>query len=134
MTSVRPATAADRPRLRAIQAALAEPTPDLLDAAFDGDALDVLVATDDGEPVGYALVVPGPEHAYLAELAVAPGHREAGNGSALLDAVGGPVRVVVRAGDECARRFYEGRGFRVDERLADRFENDDGLLLVRDGE
>ncbi|MFB6172373.1 MAG: GNAT family N-acetyltransferase [Haloarculaceae archaeon] len=134
---VRPATPADRDRLAAVQATLAEPAPDLLAAALDGDALTALVVTDGGVVVGYALVVPGPQAAYLAELVVAPAHRGEGHGSALLSAVldrAGTVRVVVRAADERARRFYEARGFEVRERLPDRFAAGDGLLLVRDGE
>lgn len=133
MTTVRPAHSADRSHLRDVQDTLAEPAPDLLDVALTSDVLDVLVATADGTPVGYALLVPAPTHTYIAELAVTPTQRGAGHGTALLDAVEGSLRVVVRAVDEHARRFYKGRGFRVVDRLPDRFTDGDGLLLVRDG-
>lgn len=136
MTDVRPARAADRPALRALQSTLPEAAPALLDAAFEGPPAEALVATDAGGPVGYALVVPG-ESVYLAELVVAPGHRGAGHGSALLSAVrerydGDELRTVARADDERARSFYEDHGFRVVERHPDRFEDAAGVLLVRD--
>lgn len=133
MTTVRPARPADRLWLHNVQDTLTEPAPDLLDAALAGDALDVLVATADGDPVGYALLAPGPTQTYVAELAVAPAQRRAGHGTALLNAVEGSLRAVVRASDERARQFYEERGFQVEDRLADRFADGDGLLLIRDG-
>jgi ribosomal-protein-alanine N-acetyltransferase len=131
----------DLPHLRRIQAAvLAEPAPDLLRAAT-AEGPPALFVADDGEPVGYAVLVAGAV-AYLPELAVAPARQGEGVGTALLDAVvadlrgreGGPdrLRVTARAGDSRARRFYESRGFDVLERLPDFFESGDGVAMVRD--
>jgi ribosomal-protein-alanine N-acetyltransferase len=153
--TVREATPEDLPRLRAIQTVvLAEPWPELLAIGVDGPPLCLVYA--DPDPVGYALAIvdgseaggdgtdsrdDGPERggAYLAELAVAEGHRGEGRGSALLSALVsrlrergvGRLRVTVRVSDERARSFYEDHGFAVAERLPDKYEDGDGLLLVR---
>ncbi|EMA36211.1 GNAT family N-acetyltransferase [Halococcus hamelinensis] len=131
MTHVRPATLADRPALRAIQAAsLDSPQPSLLDAGLRG-AATVLVAGR--EPTGYALAV-GRRPTDLVELAVAPDHRNAGRGSALLESLlarGGAFRLTVRADDERARRFYERHGFRLEKSLPGYYDDGDGLRLVR---
>ena len=130
MTRIRAATPADCPRLLAIQAAsLASNWPELLETAIDG-AGTVLVAGD--TPVGYALAV-GSQPTHLAELAVAPGHRNAGHGSALLTAILDECevcRLTARADDERARRFYERHGFRVDSFLPEHYEHGDGVAMV----
>jgi len=136
MTTVRPARPVDLPALRALQSELSETAPSLLESALDGGPAAALVAIEFGWPVGYALVVPG-TGVYLAELVVAPAHRDGGHGTALLSAVvdrfdGDELRTVARADDERARSFYGSLGFRVAERLPDRFENSDGVLLARD--
>lgn len=131
MTHVRPATPADRPTLLAIQAAsLDSPQPSLLDAGLHG-AATVLVAGR--RPTGYALAV-GHDPTDLVELAVAPDHRNAGRGSALLESLlarGGAFRLTVRADDERARRFYERHGFRVEKSLPGYYEDGDAVRLVR---
>ena len=84
-------------------------------------------------PVGYALAV-GSRPTHLAELAVAPGHRNAGHGSALLTAILDECeecRLTARADDERARRFYERHGFRVEEYLPNHYEDADGVAMVR---
>jgi len=93
-------------------------------------------------PVGYALAVTDGDDAtgYLAELAVEPGSQGEGHGSALLETLverlrGSGVerlRVTVRVVDERARSFYRDHGFERTERLPDRYESGDGLLLERD--
>lgn len=156
--AIREATHADLPRLRALQAHLAAPWPDLLDVAVDdtpaGGPLALVVETgragsaDTGGPVGYVLVVPDdPETddstadstrgVYVAELVVAPDHRREGHGSTLLDALASRfpgydrLRLTARADDERALAFYRANGFRVLEDLPDHYEDADGLLLVR---
>jgi ribosomal-protein-alanine N-acetyltransferase len=130
MTEIREAMPEDLPTLLAIQSVSLESRwPDLLETGISGPPL-VLVSGP--TPVGYTLAV-GDAPTYLAELAVAPGHRGGGHGSALLTAVlarGGECRLTTRADDERARRFYERHGFRVAERLPDHYAGDDGLLLV----
>jgi ribosomal-protein-alanine N-acetyltransferase len=129
--SIREATPDDRPRLLAIQAASLDSNwPELLETAITGPAR-VLVAGK--VPVGYALAV-GSEPTHLVELAVAPGHRNAGHGSALLRAVLAATeecRLTARADDERARRFYERHGFRVEAQLPNHYENGDGVAMVR---
>ncbi|MEF8852123.1 MAG: N-acetyltransferase [Haloarculaceae archaeon] len=136
---VREARPADLPRLRAIQTvALAEPWPELLSVAVDGPPVCLVHA--DPDPTGYVLAVTGEDAGYLAELAVAEGHRDEGQGSALLSALverlGASgvevVRLTVREVDERARSFYLARGFEERERLPDQYEDCDGLLLARD--
>lgn len=131
MTDIREATVEDRPRLLAIQAASLESGwPELLETGIDGPPL-VLVSGN--IPVGYALAVES-DPTYLAELAVAPGHRGAGHGSALLTTLlarGDDCRLTTRADAERARRFYERHGFRVTERLPGHYAGDDGLLMAR---
>jgi ribosomal-protein-alanine N-acetyltransferase len=75
--------------------------------------------------------------AYLAELAVAPGHRRRGHGSALLSAVldrladHDELRLTTRAADDRARAFYEAAGFERLRRLPGHYADGDGLLYGR---
>lgn len=135
MTRVRPGRPADLDPLAPAQAALSDPAPALLTGALTRDGpTTVLVAVDD-RPVGYLLAVPGPEAVYVPEIAVRPDRHGEGHGSALLSALfaraDGVVRLTVAVENERARRFYERHGFAVAERVPDRFESGDGLVLVR---
>ena len=136
MTTVREGRPADLPRLRAIQSALAEPWPELLETATDGPL--PLFVLDDGGPVGYALVVGESDGvAYVPEFAVHPDRQGEGYGSELMDwlrdRLAGEyteLRLTVAASDERARGFYRSHGFEQVERLEDNFESGDGLLLA----
>lgn len=141
MTAVREAGDGDLPRLRAIRSAsLPDAPPGLLEVAVRG-ACPVPVATTLGatEPVGYALVTRDGEGevAYLAELAVGPGHRRRGHGSALLSAVldriagHDELRLTTRAADDRARAFYEAAGFEQLAVLPDHYGDVDGVLYGR---
>lgn len=129
--TLREATPADRPALLAIQAASLESgRPDLLETAIRGPPL---VLVSGSGPAGYALAIESAP-TYLAELAVAPAHRGAGHGSALLRAVLArceECRLTTRADADRTRRFYERHGFRSTERLPGHYGDDDGVLLVR---
>ena len=136
--SVRQARVEDLPRLRAIRAAsLRETPPLLLDVAVRGVGVVLVAVTE--RPVGYALTMRDEEGevAYLAELAVAPGHRRQGHGSALLSAVLDRVadheelRLTTRADDERARSFYEAAGFERLEELPAHYADGDGVLYGR---
>jgi ribosomal-protein-alanine N-acetyltransferase len=135
--TVREGRPADLPRLRAIQTALAEPWPELLETATEGPP--PLYVFEDGQPVGYALVV-GEDGgvAYVPEFAVHPDQQGQGYGSQLMewlcDHLTGEydeLRLTVEASDERARSFYRNHGFEKRERLEDNFESGDGLLLAR---
>lgn len=143
---IRDATTADRSAVCDLQTLLDHPAPTLLAAAFNIEARgavgDVFVA-DDGGIVGYALVVPGevdarPSVAYVAELVVAPEARRGSHATQLVETVADrygaydQLRVTVAADDERARSFYASVGFREVDRLSDRFDERDGLLLVRE--
>lgn len=140
MLELRRGTRGDFDRLRQIQTtALAEPWPELLVSAVDGYP-PVFVAVDH-QPVGYAIVIHGPETvAYLPELAVAPVRHGEGYGSTLLEYVCEELaadgydrlRLSVLASDERARQFYDDCGFEQVERLSDEFERGDGVLLSKD--
>lgn len=138
---VRPARPEDRPRLRAIQTVvLAEPWPEILALAVDGPPLCLVYA--DPEPTGYAicLVDENGTTAYLAELAVADGHRGQGQGTALLDSLverlrdSGvtALRATVRSVDERAREFYAARGFEERDGIPGHYDDCDGVIVVRD--
>jgi ribosomal-protein-alanine N-acetyltransferase len=147
-TAVREARPEDLPRLAAIRAAsLREAPPRLLEVAVRGVG-HVLVATDpatgtdpaaEGVPVGYGLAMRDGEGevAYLAELAVAPGHRRRGHGSALLSALldrlsdHEMLRLTTRADDDRARAFYESAGFEPVRTLPDHYADGDGVLYER---
>lgn len=157
MTRVRPGRASDRAALEAAQQALTAPSPSLLAGALtEPGPLDVLVAVpssqqvasvadyestvpDEGQPappIGYALLVPGPEAVYLPELAVRPEYQGNGHGSVLLRTVldrsrpAGVVRLTVAATNGDALRFYEQHGFERETRLPNRFDGEDGLSLA----
>lgn len=141
MTTVREARPEDLPHLKTIRAAsLSEAAPSLLDVAVDGVGL-VLVACAPSSPgpVGYALAMRDEERtvASLVELAVAPGRRREGHGTALLSAVAERLadherlRLTTRAADDRARTFYEAAGFEPLRELPDYYEDGDGVLYDR---
>jgi len=128
----------DWPRLRRIQAAtLSDPWPDLLELSL-GDPSLVLVRETD-EPIGYALVVPDGDVAYLAEFAIAPAHQGEGHGTALMNALLGRltddgiemVRLTARADEERVHEFYRQFGFAVVDEVPDHYDDADGLLFER---
>jgi len=152
--TVRAARDEDRTRLLTIQAAaFPDPQRTLLQnavraglalVAVDGPVASGVVAAPD--PVGYALFTADEASVYVAELAVAPGHRRRGHGGRLLAAVAARhpdrerLRLTTRADNEAARSFYASLGFRAVEELpgyygdedADGSAPADGVLLVRD--
>lgn len=140
MVQVTQTTAVDGDRLRKLQqVALPEPWPEILDAALSGFP-PLFVALAD-RPVGYAIVMPGPEETvYLTELAVDPDEQRKGYGSTLVETISENQRatgyerlaLTVRVVDEGARAFYQQHDFEVCERLDDEYESGAGLLLARD--
>jgi ribosomal-protein-alanine N-acetyltransferase len=125
--------------LRRIQtAALSDPWPELLELSLGEPSLVLVRETDD--PVGYALVVPDGDVAYLAELAVAPAHQGVGHGTALMEALlerladdgVETVRLTARADDERVHEFYRQFGFAVVDEVPDHYDDADGLLFERD--
>ncbi|MFC7228176.1 GNAT family N-acetyltransferase [Salinirubellus salinus] len=142
---IRDATDADLPRLETIRAvALPDSSARLLAFGVRGPAVAlVAVETPARSPVGYALVLPDEAGrvAYLAELAVAPGHRRRGHGRALLEAAARRVadhdrlELTTRAADDRARAFYRDAGFDLVERLPAHYETadrtQDGVRLGR---
>lgn len=128
----------DWPRLRRIQAtALSDPWPELLELALGEPSL--VLVLDREEPIGYALVVPDGDVAYLAEFAVAPDRQGEGNGTVLmralldrLDAEGiETVRLTARADDERVHAFYRKFGFEIVDEVPDHYEAADGLVFER---
>jgi ribosomal-protein-alanine N-acetyltransferase len=155
---IRPATTADLPAIRSIQqASLADPWDDLLEAAVEGPPV-ALVATartrgppntttaghdagsPDGQPIAYAIAIPGTEGAYIAEFAVAPSNRGQGTGSRLmthlLERLAADdfesVRLTVQVGDRRARSFYDSHGFRARSLVPNHYDDADALEMVRD--
>jgi ribosomal protein S18 acetylase RimI-like enzyme len=136
VTRVRPGHPADLGPLGPAQAALTEPAPELLAGALTREGPATVLVAVDGDPVGYLVAVPGPEVAYVPELAVRPDRQREGHGSALLSALverttADELRLTVAADDEAARGFYEHHGFTLRTRIPDRFAAGDGLLLAR---
>jgi|APHM01.1.fsa_nt_gi Acetyltransferases len=140
MVEITRTTTVDGERLREIQqTALAEPWAELLDCALGG--FPPLYVATDGCPVGYAIVMPGPEEtAYLPELAVAPDEHRQGYGSRLLEYLCQDQRedgydrlaLTVRVVDGEAREFYDSHGFMLGEQLQDEYDGGDGLLLLKE--
>jgi ribosomal protein S18 acetylase RimI-like enzyme len=122
------------------QAALASPWPELLNQAGDGVfCLVALPEIESNTPIGYALALDG-DQCYIAEIAVHPGHRRTGHGSALLESIvdwtdTDEIRLTVRADDPTARAFYETHDFCVIDRLPGHYDDGadtrDGLLLSK---
>lgn len=108
-------------------------------SALDSGQAFLLVARDGAAAVGYAFVLVRPgdddtwpvgaQMAELVSLAVTPGRRGGGIGTALMDAVDAELErrgiadleVAVMAGNARALAFYERRGLRVGEMLLFRF-------------
>lgn len=153
--TIRPATPADRGALRRLQALLPEPNPALLDHGFAAGHVLVTTATMNAEtmnaatangtagagaggtPVGYLLAVGG-DDVHVAELAVDPAYRREGRAGALLSALfdrcpaGTRVTLTVAPDNRRARALYADYGFEQVERIADHYEDGDGLLLARE--
>lgn len=139
MTEIRAGEPADLDRLREIQqAALDEPWEKLLETAANGP-LSLLVLVE-SEPVGYAILIPGPEgDAYVPEFAIDPARHREGLGTKLLQglcedvAEDGFDRVLLtaQASDTGAQRFYRENGFEPVERLPNEYESGDGIRFVR---
>lgn len=120
---------------------LSEPAPELLAGALTTDGpLSVFVATNRTQtPVGYVIVVPGPSAVYVPEIAVLPSSQREGHGSALLSRVGtyarnrsvDEIRLTVAASNKQARAFYDQHGFSEVERIPDRFETGEGVVLKK---
>jgi ribosomal-protein-alanine N-acetyltransferase len=135
---IREAADADLLRVEAIRAvALPDSSPRLLAFGVRGPAVSLVACPE--AVVGYALVLPDDrrEDAYLAELAVAPGHRRQGYGRALLEAAArrssdhDRLTLTTRADDDRARAFYREAGFTPAERLPDHYDGADGVRLAR---
>ncbi|WP_275736630.1 N-acetyltransferase [Halorhabdus sp. SVX81] len=130
----------DHEHLRPIQnAAIDEPSPQLLRAAVDGLGIGLVAVSD--RPVGYVFALVGETAAYVPEIAVDPAHQRRGIGTALLDGIAertakagaSALRVTVRVDDERARAFYRTHGFREHERLPEYYGTEPaaGVVLSR---
>lgn len=133
--TIRPMRSDDGPAVRSLQEHLEYADPDLVPAALDGPFLG-WVAEVGGSVVGYAVALPGGETA-LSELVVGPGHRRAGHGRALVEAVDSATQddalvVTTPATAVEAREFYAALGFEVDGRIEGHYaDGADALRLVR---
>lgn len=133
---VRPATRADAAPIRALQDYLREPSPSLLERGLAVGS--TLVSDADGAVAGYALSVDAPPRSgrHLAELVVAPGHRRAGRGRGLLEAVvedtTGAVTLQAHPDNDAALALYDACGFTVVGRRPDAYADGDALVLRRE--
>ncbi|WP_276258524.1 GNAT family N-acetyltransferase [Haloglomus litoreum] len=164
-SGIRTASEADLPRLLAIQAA-AFPDPHrallrsgvragLALVALDGPAAPGEPGESDGtagavgavgtgvtgpEVVGYALFTVDEPSVYVAELAVAPGHRRRGHGGRLLAALAARhtgcerLRLTTRVDNDDARAFYASLGFREVRELPGYYDGGEGRDGARDAE
>jgi ribosomal-protein-alanine N-acetyltransferase len=139
---IREATHRDLPRLEAIRAVvLPDSSARLLAFGVRGPAVSLVACEppDEADPVGYAVLLPDDAggDAYLAELAVAPGHRRRGHGRSLLEAAARRVAdhdrltLTTQADDERARAFYRDCGFEPVERLPGHYDGEDGVQFAR---
>ena len=100
-----------------------------------------LVAEAAGAVAGYSLAWTGAGRAELVSIAVAPSHRRAGAGKALLEGTlrrlrrrgAGRVSLMVKTTNEAAQRFYDSFGFRRVRRVRGYYEDgSDGFLMLRE--
>ncbi len=97
----------------------------------------VLVATDRGEIVGFAIMKFGDLEAHLHLLAVHPRHRRTGIGRSLIawlekscDTAGmHQIRLEVRAGNAVAFRFYESLGYRRRAEIAGYYDRSEAAVV-----
>lgn len=160
---VRTASEADLPRLLAIQAAaFPDPHRTLLRSgvraglalvAVDGPVTSDGTAEPDGpggtagavgadladpDVAGYVLFTVDEVSVYVAELAVAPGHRRRGHGRRLLAAVAARhpererLRLTTRVDNDDARAFYASLGFREVRELPGYYDGGEGRDEARD--
>lgn len=139
MTEIRNGEPGDLDRLREIQqAALDEPWEQLLATAADGPLSLIVLA--EPEPVGYAILIPGPDgDVYVPELAIDPARHREGLGTTLLQGLCETVaddgydrvQLTAQASDDGAQQFYRENGFEAVERLPDEYESGDGIRFVR---
>ena len=111
-------------------------------ALLDRPDTDVLVATLDEVVVGYAVLTAQSGDAELANLAVDPGHRRRGIGSALLrgcleilqERRAHWVFLAARASNEVAAGLYEAFGFHEIGRHADYYQDppEDAVIFARE--
>ena len=103
--------------------------------------VNLVVARDAGEIVGFAAMRYADEEAHLHLLAVSPHHRRSGVGAALLKwleesaltAGIGIVSLEARADNGAARAFYADRGYREVAYLrGDYLGREDGVRLAKD--
>ena len=86
----------------------------------------LFVATDADSIVGTAMAGYDGHRGWLYTVAVSPGHRRCGIGTALVRHAASALRTVgcikvnlqIRATNTAVRRFYESLGFEVEERLS----------------
>lgn len=139
---IRTASEADLPRLLAIQAAaFPDPHRTLLRSgvraglalvALDGPVAPDEVTVPGNDVAGYALFTVDEASVYVAELAVAPGHRRRGHGHRLLAAVAArhpgrdQLRLTTRVDNEDARAFYASLGFREVRELPGHYGGSEG--------
>lgn len=138
VTETRPATARDRERLLAINAAAdaaALPAPWIERALGRDDGTLLLVAADAQDvPAGFCLADITLDEASLLLIAVSPEVRRCGLGAALLTALSeslaarGVCRCLleVRESGDSARRLYRRCGFQEDGRRRAYYPTDDG--------
>lgn len=151
---IRPGVPEDLSTLRALQErALESPVPELLELGARGAGATLLVSTETGDAVGYALAVAdeagdppqaeGPDGdraggdptggppsaiAYLAEVAVDPAFRREGRATALVEGLADRLDVerlqlAVREDDATARSFYRATGFDPVRRLPGHYDD-----------
>jgi len=100
-----------------------------------------LIAEAGGAVAGYSLARTGAGRGELVSIAVAPPHRRAGAGRALLEATlrrlrrrgARRVSLMVKTTNAAAQRFYEPFGFRRVRRVRGYYEDgSDGFLMLRE--
>lgn len=95
-------------------------------------AARVFVVRVGGEVVGWITGVQRPDYFDVTRCAVLPGLRRSGHCRRLVEGLGrGELRTVLRETNEIGLLTAKGLGFRAVRVLKNRFDTEDGILLVR---
>jgi ribosomal-protein-alanine N-acetyltransferase len=138
---IRPVKASDTTDVYAVEReCFTDPYPSkFLDALIKTERDRFFVADEDGKIVGYAVATASGRDGHIVSVAVNPGCRRRGIGTALLSAVTRrmaeegveDIHLEVRKGNRAAISFYERMGFRALSEIKHYYTDGEGALVLK---